>query len=78
MTATRADKTLDIGKFYQKTEKFQAARFYYREIIIRWPKTPAALEARNRLAAIGEPLEEPAMPEPQASRNRPRQQETQR
>lgn len=78
ITATRADKTLDIGKFYEKTEKFQAARFYYREIIIRWPKTPAALEARNRLAAIGEPLEEPAMPEPQASTNAVRHQETQR
>lgn len=73
IAATRADKTLDIAKFYQKTEKFQAAKFYYREIIIRWPKTPAALEARNRLAAIGEPFDEQPSVEPQASVNAPRQ-----
>lgn len=80
IAATRADKTLDIGKFYQKTEKFQAARFYYRETIVRWPKTPAAIEARNRLAAIGEPAEEPEIPEaePQAAVNTSRYQEAQR
>ena len=70
IAATRADKTLDIGKFYQKTEHYQAAKFYYRETVLRWPDTPAATEARSRLAGIGEPFEGPAT-EPQAAANPP-------
>jgi outer membrane protein assembly factor BamD (BamD/ComL family) len=75
LAATRADKTLDIGKFYEKTAKFQAARFYYRETVARWPQTPAALEARRRLTQIGEPLEEAPTTEPQASARAPRQED---
>lgn len=75
IAATRADKTLDIGKFYQKTEHYPAARFYYREVILRWPNTPAAQEARGRLADIGEPFEEPAAPKPQASAGGPRRED---
>jgi len=53
--ATRADKTFDIAKFYEKTGQPNAARFYYRVILKNWPETPAAAQARGKLAALGEP-----------------------
>jgi outer membrane assembly lipoprotein YfiO len=52
IAAKRADKTLSIAKFYQKTEKYQAARYYYREIVERWPDTVAAVEAQGRLNTL--------------------------
>lgn len=57
IAARRADKTLEIGKFYQKTKKASAAAYYYRETVRRWPETPAAAEARGRLGGIGQPVE---------------------
>ncbi|HSW47059.1 MAG TPA: outer membrane protein assembly factor BamD [Phycisphaerae bacterium] len=60
VAATRADKTLDIARFYEKTGQKQAARFYYRAATERWPNTPAATEARSRLTKLGED----APPEP--------------
>jgi outer membrane assembly lipoprotein YfiO len=55
----RADKTLFIGKFYQKTKKINAACYYYRQTIQRWPDTTAAAEARGRLTGLGQSLETP-------------------
>ena len=59
--SARAEKTLDIARFYEKTSKYghqarrrQAARFYYRATMERWPETAAAAEARGRLASLGE------------------------
>jgi outer membrane protein assembly factor BamD (BamD/ComL family) len=77
IASTRADKTLDIGKFYEKTKHPQAAKYYYRETTIRWPGTPAAIEARRRLAALGEPAgdEAEAAEGPQASVFRPHAEE---
>jgi len=49
---TRADKTYSIARFYERTETSQAARYYYRAIIERWPDAPAAAEARLRLTAM--------------------------
>lgn len=57
ISARRAEKTLEIGKFYQKTKKTNAASYYYRETVRRWPDTAAASEARGRLAAMGQPVE---------------------
>lgn len=71
IAARRADKTLEIAKFYQKTKKIGAAGYYYRETVRRWPETAAAAEARGRLAALGL-VAEPA-PEPQVSRAPARQ-----
>ena len=34
----RADKTLEVGKFYQKTKKISAACYYYRRTVKRWPE----------------------------------------
>lgn len=53
----RADKTLFIGKFYEKTKKVNAACYYYRQTIQRWPDTAAAAEARSRLTGLGQPAE---------------------
>jgi outer membrane protein assembly factor BamD len=53
--ATRAEKTFEIAKFYERTKKYQAAGYYYRQTIQRWPDTPAALEAEGRLAGLPEP-----------------------
>lgn len=47
--ALRAEKTLEIGKFYERTDQPNAARFYYRAAVERYPDTPAAAEAENRL-----------------------------
>lgn len=66
IAARRAEKTLEIGKFYEKTAQFtvtekerrtSAARYYYRMTTQRWPDTPAAAEASGRLAALGEPVD---------------------
>lgn len=57
INARRADKTLEIGKFYQKTKKISAACYYYRQTVRRWPETAAAADARGRLTALGQPLD---------------------
>jgi hypothetical protein len=54
IASTRADKTLDIARFYERTGQPGAARYYYRATTRRWPNTPAAAEARNNLAKLGE------------------------
>ena|GEM_PF-979435 len=54
IAARRADKTLDIGRFYEKTGQKSAARYYYWQTVNRWPESPAGLEAQGRLAALGE------------------------
>ncbi len=54
IASKRADKTLDIGKFYQKTDQPGAARYYYRAVVVNWPDTAAAAEAQSLLAKLGE------------------------
>lgn len=54
VASTRADKTYDIAKFYEKTGERQAAVYYYRATVERWPGTPAAGQAQGRLVALGE------------------------
>lgn len=56
--STRADKTYDIAKFYEKTGERQAAVFYYRATVTRWPGTPAAGQAQARLTALSESVDE--------------------
>lgn len=58
ISARRADKTLDIARFYDKTGQRNAARYYYRATVQRYPGTPAASEAEGRLSAMGEPVEQ--------------------
>ncbi len=59
--ARRAEKALEIGKFYAKTDQPSAARFYYRETIERYPETPAAAEAESRLRDLQAELEVDAL-----------------
>ncbi len=49
----RADKDLDIARWYERTGQAGAAEFYCRQILRDWPDTLAAAEARNRLKALG-------------------------
>ncbi len=55
----RAEKTLEIARFYDKTRQINAARYYYRQTAARWPDSPAALQARARLEALGGAVEQP-------------------
>ena len=50
---SRAEKDLDIARWYERTREPQAAEFYYRLVIADWPETLAAAEARQRLHALG-------------------------
>lgn len=49
----RAEKDLDIAKWYERTAQAGAAEFYYRQILKDWEDTLAAAEARQRLRALG-------------------------
>jgi outer membrane protein assembly factor BamD (BamD/ComL family) len=49
----RAAKDLDIGRWYERTRRPDAAAYYYREIMADWPGTLAAAEARTRLQGLG-------------------------
>ncbi len=53
----RAEKDLDIGRWYERTRQPSAAEFYYRQILKDWPDTLAAAEARTRLRAMGVQIE---------------------
>ncbi|MFQ5805745.1 MAG: outer membrane protein assembly factor BamD [Phycisphaerae bacterium] len=59
----RAEKDLDIARWYERTKQTGAAEFYYRLILKDWPDTLAAAEAQSRLRALGAELpEEEAQP----------------
>lgn len=49
----RAEKDLDIARWYERTKQPAAAEFYYRAILKDWPDTLAAADARQRLQALG-------------------------
>ena len=50
---SRAEKDLDIARWYERTREPQAAEYYYRLVIEDWPETLAAAEARQRLHDLG-------------------------
>lgn len=66
IAAKRAEKSYDIGRFYERTGQHGAARYYYRATVRRWPGTPAGVLAENRLVAMGEPSISPPAPLPVA------------
>lgn len=57
---TRADKDLDIARWYQRTGRSDAAEYYYRLILNDWPGTLAAVEAQAHLQAMGVKVPAPA------------------
>ncbi len=56
----RADKDLEIARWYERVQQPGAAEFYYRLVLRDWPGTLAATEARSRLRALGVEVEETA------------------
>lgn len=56
--AKRAEKDLDIARWYERTNRPQAAEFYYRAVMKDWDGTVAATEARGRLRAMGRVVDE--------------------
>lgn len=60
----RADKDLYIAKWYERTQRRGAAEFYYRQILLDWPDTLAASEARTRLRGLGIEIEQEAGQQP--------------
>ena len=55
----KAARDLIIGKYYDKRDRFGAARFYYRSIVDEYPHTVAAQEARQRLTEIQDKPDKP-------------------
>lgn len=58
----RADKDLDIGRWYLKTKRADAAEFYFRAVIDDWPGTVAARNAREELRGMGVAIEAKEQP----------------
>lgn len=59
----RAEKDLDVARWYERTKQAGAAEFYYRLMLKDWPDTLAAGEAQRRLRALGVDLsQEEAQP----------------
>lgn len=55
----RAEKDLEVARWYERTGQRGAAEFYYRLIVREWPDTLAESVARSRLRALGVELEAP-------------------
>jgi outer membrane protein assembly factor BamD (BamD/ComL family) len=49
----RADKDLEVARWYERVRQKAAAEFYYRQILKQYPGTLAEAEARQRLRALG-------------------------
>ncbi len=56
-----AKELFDVGHFYQKTKKVDAAAIYYSTIIVRYPNTKQAKHAEKRLRKLGREIPEPGM-----------------
>jgi TolA-binding protein len=55
----KAARDMIIGKYYDKNERFGAARFYYQSIVEEYPQTVAAQQARQRLTEIQDEPDKP-------------------
>jgi len=47
-----AVRDYSMAKYYEKTRYYGAAKFYYREIVEKYPATKLAEESRNRIAEL--------------------------
>lgn len=54
--ASRADKVYSIGAYYERTEHYGSAVYYYRKVALEFPNTIAATSANARLELLGAPL----------------------
>ena len=55
----KASRDLIIAQYYDKRERFGAARVYYNSIVEEYPQTAAAAEARRRLTEIQDKPDKP-------------------
>lgn len=53
----RAEKDLEVARWYERTGQRGAAEFYYRLIVREWPETLAESVAQSRLRAMGVEME---------------------
>ena len=49
----QAERDYQIGRFYERTGKKHAGRFYYEQVIERWPRSKWANKAQNKLGKLG-------------------------
>ncbi len=54
----RATKEFEVGAYYEKVQQVDAALYYYRAIVKRWPGTTGAVQAAEALERLGEPAEQ--------------------
>lgn len=47
-----SDNLLTVGKFFEKTKKYEAAALYYRKALAQFPLTQGAEEATKRLSSL--------------------------
>lgn len=59
---SRASKDLDIARWYVRTKRADAAQYYYRSVLRRYPDTAAAAEARMELRRMGVETDEETGP----------------
>ena len=50
--ALQAERDYEIGKFYQRTGKKPAAKFYYQQVVQRWPDSKWADKAQKKLKKL--------------------------
>jgi outer membrane protein assembly factor BamD (BamD/ComL family) len=61
----RAEKDYVIGRYYERVKKYDAAIYYYRQIEKNYGATTWAIQARNRLIALGAMESQHVGPEPE-------------
>jgi len=49
----QAERDYQVGRFYQRTGKNSSARFYYQQVVQRWPKSKWSTKAKDRLNKLG-------------------------
>jgi len=59
MIAEQAERDRAVGQYYEKNGYYGAARYYYKALIEKYPHTPAAAQARERLEQIKDYPAEP-------------------
>jgi outer membrane protein assembly factor BamD (BamD/ComL family) len=53
ISAQRALKELEIARYYERTDHYGSAIFYYERVVKYWPDSVAAAQARERLELLG-------------------------
>jgi outer membrane protein assembly factor BamD (BamD/ComL family) len=55
----QAEREWTMGNFYEKKKYYGSAKLYYEKILEKYPQTPVAEKARERLAAIQDKPDQP-------------------